>query len=166
MTIRSRILGKQRELLRPIALPVAMTPADVVVRDEAWSELIALQWDAQRKHIHLSVFGRQLQPSYYRTIPRVCLSSAAICSFASVCACVVNVYSFRTDSTHMLKQHRLPNELSQFGVPSHCGFVRVRLCTLACPMNMSGVFNHIRGHFGLFCSSRLVARFVLLIWLE
>ena len=52
MVIRRRISGKQRVFARHIALSVAMAPAEVAVRDEAWSELIALQRDAKRKHIH------------------------------------------------------------------------------------------------------------------
>ena len=52
MVIRRRISGKQRVFARHIALSVAMAPAEVAVRDEAWCELIALQRDAKRKHIH------------------------------------------------------------------------------------------------------------------
>ena len=52
MVIRRRIIGKQHEFPRLIAHPVAVAPADLAVRDEAWSELTALQRDAKRKHIH------------------------------------------------------------------------------------------------------------------
>ena len=65
-----------------------------------------------------------------------------------VCRCsntMRTVYSSRTDSKHMVQQHRLPNVFSQLGVSSHCGMLCVRSCTLVCRVHMSGVFDHLQG---------------------
>ena len=49
---RFRLRGKKSEEAHLAAVPAALSPGEAAVRDEAWSELTALQRDKRRRHIH------------------------------------------------------------------------------------------------------------------